>query len=942
MAGPNALPCVTSPHSMLMTADDSLHDAISSGRPCVLFLGQESGQATVAGRSVLQRLLDRKSQPDSGTWREALAGGLSGEDIEWLTERFARTVPSEAQLQVLALPWSAVFTSSIDAGLLRRLESRGRQPEAITSVEHYPRASRSTARPPVFYTLGRSGDATEGSRPPRTLNELTRRLARHSSVLLSRMADTVTTAGLLVVDGYKAASDWLPLDYLLGAIPTDGSVRVLWLGIDATTFESSLFADLRSSGALLTDDRSLADLVADLVASGDFTPSQLPVLYEPGVISLGDGAFIEVAPALRLRVEASAAIVDDDWIKPPSPLSRGSEEDLFRTLHGGPPSTRALVEGVARGFYVVRDFEESLRSRVSHNATRPAARDAVLVLHGQSGTGKSVAMARLALLARTQLRLPVVVSSDRVPEAADVDPFCDAIDRDGFGPTLVLCDCNASLDRYFALSGSLRSRGRRHLIVGTSYRHEHVTKGNTADLIEAPESTSPKERQDLSVLVSRFAHAEESERIAVDGEHVLALLYRYISAGRPRIASGLSGEARFTEGLLRARAQRVRTRPRTQFAQKLIAAGVLAGEEQLFEAIDYAAQEGDAPGRLIDYVMAAGRVDVAVPLNLLLRALRARIDNLDYPMISELFQGLDLFRWHYGDQEKTELLVAPRLRLEAELICRRRLAGADYEMECLIDLIEAVRVRSVEGDSELRFLLDLLQKLDRDGPRSGAYALGYLKVGEALTRLRTLHALEDARLILQESKFRRAWLLSRYKDKSLVFADRDRVLNEAREAVEYAIGRIENNQLRGRRTRENLYVERASIYGFLAVGHAQAQEKPAVVWSDYLAARVAVRRAMGIAPNYFPFDVGLWTPADVFREAADDLTVGQRAELAADIYSTLDRVDPRDLSPDQRERFNIRRAKVATTLRTVIDIRLPSASRRSPFSAASGARHTAR
>ena len=33
---------------------------------------------------------------------------------------------------------------------------------------------------------------------------------------------------------------------------------------------------------------------------------------------------------------------------------------------------------------------------------------------------------------------------------------------------------------------------------------------------------------------------------------------------------------------------------------------------------------------------------------------------------------------------------------------------------------------------------------------------------------------------------------------------------------------------------------------------------------------------------------------------------------------------------------------VPSTFRTVIDIRLPSASRRSPFSAASGARHTAR
>ena len=87
-----------------------------------------------------------------------------------------------------------------------------------------------------------------------------------------------------------------------------------------------------------------------------------------------------------------------------------------------------------------------------------------------------------------------------------------------------------------------------------------------------------------------------------------------------------------------------------------------------------------------------------------------------------------------------------------------------------------------------------------------------------------------------------------------------------------------------------------------------------MVWSDYLAARVAARRAMGIAPTYFPLDVGLWTPADVFREAADDLTVAQKAELVADIYSTLDRVDPQELSPDQRERFNIRRARVGTAL----------------------------
>ena len=460
-----------------MIAEDSLQDALSSGRPCVLFLGQYFGQATEADRSLLRRLLDRKAQPTDGTWRDALAGGLSAEDFNWLTERFERTVPSEAQLQALALPWSALFTSSIDPCLLRRLETRGRQPEALTRNEHHPRAPRSTARPPVYYTLGRSSDAAEESRAPRTTNELTRRLARHSAVLLARLAETVTAAGLLVVDGYKPDQDWLPLEYLLGAVPTDGSVIVLWLRVDKSASTSSLFADLRNSGALITDDRNLSDLVADMVARGAIAPSSLPVLHESGIISLSDGRFIEIPPSLRLRVEASAAIVDDDWVTPPAPLSRESEEDLFRTLHGSPPNARALVEGVARGFYIVREFEDTVQARVGNASTRPASRDNVLILHGQSGTGKSVAMARLALLARTQLRLPLVLSSERVPEAADIDSFCDAIDRERLGPTLVLCDCNASPDKYFALSASLRSRGRRHLIVGTSYRQESSASG---------------------------------------------------------------------------------------------------------------------------------------------------------------------------------------------------------------------------------------------------------------------------------------------------------------------------------------------------------------------------------------------------------------------------------------------------------------------------------
>src|SRR5579859_1079153 len=78
-----------------MSAEQILRDATASGRPCVLFLGQDTDLGTAPGLSVLSRLLERKGQLADRGWRDALTGGLSSDDLEWLTERFERTVPTE-------------------------------------------------------------------------------------------------------------------------------------------------------------------------------------------------------------------------------------------------------------------------------------------------------------------------------------------------------------------------------------------------------------------------------------------------------------------------------------------------------------------------------------------------------------------------------------------------------------------------------------------------------------------------------------------------------------------------------------------------------------------------------------------------------------------------------------------------------------------------------
>ncbi len=306
--------------------------------------------------------------------------------------------------------------------------------------------------------------------------------------------------------------------------------------------------------------------------------------------------------------------------------------------------------------------------------------------------------------------------------------------------------------------------------------------------------------------------------------------------------------------------------------------------------------------------MVAGRLNCPVPVNVLLRAVSDQYQRFDSTLVSSLFRDLDLFRWDSGDSQGNELVVLPRLPLEAQLICERRLGSTQAEAGVIVDLIGSVRL-GLDGTHERAFLLNLLQQVGRDGPRGSAYRHTYADFARKLTELRNQYNVVDASLMLQESAFRRSAVREEQVDDELHFS----LLEEARDAVQTALDGIDNGQLRAaRRTRQNLLVERAALYGFLANDRARRNEISTDIWSAYQAARVAVRQAVSAADNYYPYDVGIWSPADLFESA--DLTESQRAELAADIYSTLDQVERNSLPPSQRQKFRRRQMTVGGVL----------------------------
>ena len=344
----------------------------------------------------------------------------------------------------------------------------------------------------------------------KTSADLTRRIASHATEFLNRVAETATARGVVVVAGYDPELDWLPLDALLAPLSEQAGLKVLWFGA-AAEHASDIADEMIAVGSLVSTPTTLASAISELELEGeiDFAGSAAP--DEPGMVSITQGV-LDITPALRLRVEASAAIVDDQWTEEPEPLDGPAPEEAFRRFHGDLGGFRPLIEGVARGFAIERDFEADLWKTFGTVLRRLSRSDGVVIVHGQSGAGKSIAVARLALKIRRQLRLPVVVTTSRIPTYADIDAFCSEAERAGASASVLVCDASQTPQRYRDLATALQSRGRRLLIVGTSYRIDERFRGGSRDFVEAPANISAAGFRTLKLSVQLRARRRTRRR----------------------------------------------------------------------------------------------------------------------------------------------------------------------------------------------------------------------------------------------------------------------------------------------------------------------------------------------------------------------------------------------------------------------------------------------
>lgn len=896
--------------SEALTASAVLHEALSEDRPIVAILGQSLHLNDDGTDPTCLAALEHLGIEGSSWTDIFVAGALKSEFYQWLNERFERRAPARELVAIADGHFSAVFTSSFDPVLRTLFATDGRQPEPVLVGDPPPPISRSKLKPRIHYLFGMTGAGQ--FEPPTTKLALKTRHARHATPMLNTVFDVATPLGIVVIDGFVAGGDWLEPGSILGHLSSAAAGSVLWFGPDPKfePADAELFDELLRMGVVLRDQRSLALALAEVAASAG--KAKLRTWNEPGIISFEDGKRLVTTPSIRLSTEASASIVDDSWMDILQPLGPDADRENFAVFHSIPSSIRLLIDGVRRNYAIRRDFETDLLKIVRAALGNHANEKGAIVVSGQSGIGKSVALYRLATSVREERTAAVLFARDRIPLAAELGGFLSEVDKLN-KVTLLLVDALAAPKRYDTLLESFRSRGHRIVIVGTSYGSDLTAHRHDGRLISVAPTLHEGERKKLAALAREHLQDQHIGDRVSGSDHALAHFFWTLPQSRSRLALGLGREARVTERGLRDKGRSRRT---VQFAGtlalKLMEAGYRS-EAPLLQQVEVDNEQEGAAAKLVDYIMSCSRVHRWVPVNLILRAVVSgeltHQAGTSSSLIRDLFEGHDLFRWRYHDNSEDQLLVGARLQLEAQLICDQRLGGPVHEARKILELVLNASRAGPDESEETRFVAEIVYALGPDGPLGERYYESYGEIAETLTILRKDRGVKNARLMLQEATLRRAFI--RKNEQQISDDERIRLLDGAREAVEEALSEVArpSGGLRAaRRTVQNLWVERAATYGYLATSAARRGEPSDIVWASYLAAREAVRKAAGKVDSYHPLDISLWTPLGIL-ESSKDLGIEREVELKADIVAAIDMVQDDELDSGEAEFFQRQRLR---------------------------------
>lgn len=853
--------------------------------PAVLFLGQRY-LSLETGSDPLLDVFGRKYGLDAPDYDSLLDEGIGdGEAVaSWLTEK-SRLLPVASWLATVGeFPWSALYTSAVDWVWVRALRNEWREVQPIHDETQKPDQPRSKTE--LTCTLLFGSALWHDTYPYPHSSFALRRRTGVATALVRRLPEIVTPRGILVVEGYDL-DDWMDPDLFFPLLEDFGTAQVHFFSASTRLKGHPDALVLQESGQIVLHDESLASVIQRGADGGRLRLGSPITGRETGHhIELEDRR-LDIPLDVWRQTIRSALVLEDNVLKEPNALSASARYATFRRFLEKSEGVPDWM-GFARGFAFQRDFEARLRTIVEDSLASKdiQERERPIIVHGATGSGKTMGLASLAMGIRRSRRYPVLYIQHRVrqPVLADIEQFARWAEDAGAPAVLVIWDGMGSYEDYLHMSRYLTTRGRRAIVVGSLYRTEDLADSHC---VEVPRRLSAKEEARFGSFLSEVDPGLVSAGSALrSGDDFLVALYRLLPPSRLQLRAGVSREVGLAESRIAGReAERggPGTTPQSAIQWALLDAGllkdlppVLAGEAVL------GGEQVAAVQRLTGLVMVPGQFNLQVPLELLLRCL----GHENYEDFLSLLDGTDIFEWY--EDEAGNVDIGPRAALEAQIVVQSRLGGPPTEVDVVYELITNMVPEGlgISNARETEFVTRLAQALDRD-EKSSKYRNYFDRVADALQFVRVSRGVDSPKLMLQEAHLRREW--ARTAENSHSSAEQMESLEKGREVLELALDQA--NDRRGYNyTRGNLLTEMASTHAMTARALANAGVDPGGALRAFENAKEAAAEARRTVPDsFYPLDVMSWATADLVRIGL--LDGASKLEALAEVLTALEIAD---------------------------------------------------
>lgn len=849
----------------------NLIDKLNYGMP-YLFLGQDYWHdANSKLYSSISEKLGLPFMNDSNIYYRIDDGKRKIEDIMQFiqTEMDYTMLPLYGKILSI-VGWNGVITSAVETFTERILKIEREDVQPVYNVAgNLPYDFKSKQTLHISYLYGCVNQVDKDSRPPLSLYEKATSNAKADNLLSKIDSVFLSPMGILVIDGYNYATDWLSDEKLFSICSGLLKEQVYFFDFKEEYRQSIYINKLIDDGIVVPINDSLVtfiERIQDLLIGTKFEISS-----NDFVVSI-DGERRIVPHKIAKNISRNCLILDDFTFSFDE-NKNVSKFDLFRDF-----LYKSSIEPVWYAYHykmnIVRDYEEEVYTHIIGSLRREGTSQRPIVIFGQTGTGKTVSLASLAYRLKMEKKYPIlyITASERTVNSVAIEDFCNWCNDSKVVVFWDLSTHGNGVIRYKELNDYLASKGKKAVIVGTSYYvDDEFRKNNDAVYIEAPVTINSE--REINAFREIYEKMTEKKLDAVWNQkfdnNFLVALFRLLPNTNYNIRKGLLGELSV---------ETVELSELLTFRESISEMALLLKKCGVSIPNEQESQDSNRVSitKIIRIVSVIGQFGMPIPFDIMYRMLSEGVSYL----VGTLLDKIDFL--HVDVDADGDIKVFPRSSLEAKIVANSTMISMEDRIDLIKDVISNV------SDKETDFLVELLRAIGPNGTReSDVYKAYYGVIAAEVTKLRTEGGVFSEGTILQETSYIREY----FKDDSR----EDRDVNELKIAQELLEDQLKQSEKKAGDSFRNkifygqLLIELASNLGteikYLCGTEAASTREIMKLYEKF---NKCLDLALVYSPDpYYPIDIWGWTVNEILDT---DISEDEKIELKSKLISVFERV----------------------------------------------------